>query len=129
MNTNELDKKIKEALSAQDAELFEDYGCEQGLMEMIVDTFRGQRRWLVVLGVIYSIVFFALAIITAVLFFKTDPESTRDLIMWAMGFMFCNFAVAMLKMWYFMEMNRNAVTREVKRLELQIARLANRLSE
>ncbi len=126
---NELDNKIREALSAQDAELFEEYGGEQGLMEMILDTFRGQRRWLVVLGVIYSIVFFILAIITAVMFFKTDPESTRDLIMWAMGFMFCNFAVAMLKMWYFMEMNRNAVTREVKRLELQIARLAKRLSE
>ena len=126
---NDLDNKIREALSAQDAELFEEFGGEQGLMEMIVDTFRGQRRWMVVLGVIYSIVFFVLAIITAVLFFKTDPESTRDLIMWAMGFMFCNFAVAMLKMWYFMEMNRNAVTREVKRLELQIARLAKRLNE
>ena len=129
MNTNELDKKIREALSAQDAELFEEYGSEQGLMEMIVDTFRGQRRWLVVLAFIYSIVFFVLAIVTAVLFFKTDPDSTRDLIMWAMGFLFCNFAVAMLKMWYFMEMNKNAVTREVKRLELQIARLAKRLSE
>ncbi len=126
---NDLDKKIREALSAQDAELFEEFGGEQGLMEMIVDTFRGQRRWLVVLVFVYSIVFFVLASVTAVLFFKTDPDSTRDLIMWAMGFLFCNFAVAMLKMWYFMEMNKNTVTREVKRLELQIARLAKRLSE
>ena len=129
MNTNELDKKIREALSAQDAELFEEYGGEQGLLEMVGDTFRGRRRWLAVLAIVYSIVFFILAIVTAVLFFKTDPDSTRDLIMWAMGFLFCNIAVAMLKMWYFMEMNKNAVTREVKRVELQIARLAKRLSE
>ena len=47
----------------------------------------------------------------------------------AIGFVFCINAVAMLKLWYFMEMNKNAVTREVKRLELQIARLAKRLSE
>ncbi|MCH7603243.1 MAG: hypothetical protein IIB54_10785 [Planctomycetes bacterium] len=126
---NDLDKKIREALSAQDAELFEEFGGEQGLMEMVGDTFRGQRRWLVILVFIYSIVFFVLAIITAVQFFKADPDNTRDLIMWAMGFLFCNIAVAMLKMWYFMEMNKNAVTREVKRLELQIARLAKRLSE
>lgn len=129
MNTNELDKKIKEALSAQDAELFEEYGGEQGIFELIADTFRGKRRWLVVLVYVYSIVFLVLAVITAVQFFKADPDNTRDLILWAMGFLFCNFAVAMLKMWYFMEMNKNAVTREVKRLELQIARLAKRLSE
>lgn len=129
MNTNELDKKIKEALSAQDAELFEEYGGEQGIFELIADTFRGKRRWLVVLVYVYSIVFLVLAVITAVQFFKADPDNTRDLILWAMGFMFCNFAVAMLKMWYFMEMNKNSVTREVKRLELQIARLAQRLSE
>ena len=126
---NDLDKKIREALSTQDAELFEEFGGEQGIFELIGDTFRGKRRWLVVLVYVYSIVFLVLAVITAVQFFKADPDNTRDLIFWAMGFMFCNFAVAMLKMWYFMEMNKNTVTREVKRLELQIAHLAKRISE
>ena len=126
---NDLDKKIREALSAQDAELFEEFGGEQGIFELIGDTFRGKRRWLVVLGYVYSIVFLVLAVITAVQFFKVDPDNTRDLILWAMGFMFCTIPLTMLKMWYFMEMNKNSVTREVKRLELQIARLAKRLSE
>jgi hypothetical protein len=34
--------------------------------------------------------------------------------------------VAILKIWFWMEMHKNAVLREVKRLELQIARLAAR---
>jgi hypothetical protein len=33
-------------------------------------------------------------------------------------------SVAMLKMYFFMEMNKNQVLREVKRLELQVARMA-----
>jgi hypothetical protein len=35
----------------------------------------------------------------------------------------------MLKVMYWMELNKNAVTREIKRLELQIARLANRMKD
>jgi hypothetical protein len=34
--------------------------------------------------------------------------------------------VAMLKMYFWMEMNKNMLLREVKRLELQVARLASR---
>jgi len=32
-----------------------------------------------------------------------------------------------MKTWWWMEVNKNAITREVKRLELQIARLAARV--
>lgn len=122
-----LDDKIKQALSEQDSELLEEFSSEQSIFEIIGDTFRGRQRWLVVLMYIYSVVFFGLAIFTAVKFFQV--ESTRELIAWAVGFLFCTMAVTMLKMWYFMEMNKNAITREVKRLELQIARLASRIGE
>ena len=66
---NDLDKKIREALSTQDAELFEEFGGEQGIFELIGDTFRGKRRWLVVLVYVYSIVFLVLA---------AQYESLRD---------------------------------------------------
>ncbi|MBZ0171437.1 MAG: hypothetical protein K8E66_03575 [Phycisphaerales bacterium] len=48
---------------------------------------------------------------------------------WGLGFLMAMIAVSMMKTWYFMEMNRNCVLREVKRVELQIARLAERLAE
>jgi hypothetical protein len=35
----------------------------------------------------------------------------------------------MMKIWYWLELNKNAVTREIKRLELQVARLSARMRE
>ena len=124
---NELDKKIQEALHAEDAELFEGFGGEQSLFEMVADTFRGKHRWIVVMMVFWKLVFFVLAVLTAVKFFHA--ETTRDIVMWATACILCMSAVSMLKLWYFLEMNKNALTREIKRLELQIARLANRIKD
>ena len=50
-------------------------------------------------------------------------------IAWAGGFGLSLIAIAMLKIWYWMELNKNAVTREVKRVELQLARLARQLKK
>ena len=122
---NELDKKIKEALRQEDAELFEDLGGEPSVFELVIDTFRGKHWWLTLLTIFWSLVFFGLAIFSAVKFFNTDDS--RDMMMWALAFIFCMMAVSMMKMWFWMEMNKNAITREIKRLELQIARLAGRI--
>ena len=122
---NELDRKIREALREEDAELFDDVGGEPSMFEMVMETFRGRHRWLVALMVWWSLVFFALAIVTGVKFFTT--EDSRDMLLWALGFLFCMSAVSMMKIWFWMELNKNAVTREIKRLELQIARLAGRI--
>ncbi len=48
----------------------------------------------------------------------------RETVIWTAGALWAAIAVAMLKMYFWMEMNKNVVLREVKRLELQIARLA-----
>ena len=124
---NELDKKIQEALRNDDEELLNGLGGEPSLFEMLSETFRGRHRWLNVLGAFWTLVFFLLAIFAAVNFFRA--ENTRDLLMWAAGFLFCTTAVAMLKVWYWLEMQKNALLREIKRLELQIARLAGRLKK
>jgi hypothetical protein len=49
--------------------------------------------------------------------------------MWATACIMCTAAVALLKTWYWMEMQRIVVMREIKRVELQIARLATRLRD
>ena len=122
---NELDRKIQEALRDEDAELFETLGGEQSLYDMVADTFRGRHRWMVMLTMCWTLVFFVLAVLSAIRFFRV--EDTREVLMWGGAFIFCMSAVAMLKLWYFMELNKNAVMREIKRVELQIARLAQRI--
>ena len=123
----ELDKKIAEALRKEDAELFGDIGEEPSLSEMVSETFRGKRRWLNILGAIWTLIFVVLGVISAVAFFRTDV--TRDLVMWASACILCTSAVALLKTWYWMEMQRIVVMREIKRIELQIASLAMRIRD
>ena len=122
---NELDKKIQEALRAEDAELFKDFSEEPSVFEMLIETCRGRHRWLNILGAFWTLVFLVLGIVAAVKFFSA--EGTRDIVMWAAACIVCVTAVSMLKIWYFLEINKNALTREIKRLELQIARLAARI--
>ena len=121
----DLDKKIQEALCEEDAELFEEFSEEPSMYEMVIETFRGRYRWMAMVAVFYCIVFIALFIFAGIKFF--NAEAMRDMMMWGALCIVCWFAVFMMKVWYWMELNKNALTREIKRLELQIARLAGRI--
>ena len=122
----DIDALIREALSQEEAEILERLG-EQSLPEMVTGLFRGKRRWLAVLSMTSQTVFFVLAIYTAVEFF--GAAEIRDMLIWGAAFYFCVLASMANKLWSWMEMNRNSVTREIKRLELQIAHLASELRE
>ena len=124
---NDLEKKIREALRKEDAELYKEFEDEPSVFEMLMETCRGRRRWLNMLGAFWTLVFVVLGVLAAVKFF--GAVATRDIVMWAAACILCMSAVSMLKVWYFLEINKNAVTREIKRLELQIARLANRIKD
>ena len=91
--------------------------------QLIGDMFKGKLRWTTFLVWIYVIAFTVLMVITAVMFFATDAGDTKGLIMWAGAFITCGLFVGMLKMWFWMAMNRNMLAREVKRLEIRIAEL------
>jgi hypothetical protein len=121
----DIDEKIREALRHEDAELLAHYQSGPPVHELLIDTFRGRRVWLSSLAVVFTIVFFGLSLFAVYGFFHT--EGTRSLIAWASGFLWASLAVAMLKIWFWMEIQRNAVVREIKRLELQVANLSRQL--
>ena len=124
---NELDKAIQESLRKEDAELFKDFGEEPSMFAMVMETFQGRHRWLVMMTVFWTLVFMVLAVLSGIRFFRA--EATRDLMMWAAACIVCLSAVSMMKVWFWMELNKNSITREIKRLELQIARLAGRIKD
>ena len=115
-----LDEKIREALRAEDQDIFET--GEPGMRELVAETFRGKLRLFTWMTMFMVLVFFVLQIVTAVLFFRA--EVLEDKILWATAFLFCGMAVGMLKMWNWMQMDKISVLREIKRLELQVARLS-----
>ncbi len=123
----DIDDIIREAIADDDDKRWFDELDEQSIHEMVVDSFQGKSRWLVI-GVYVSIAGFACMLVFSVAkFFAADSE--REMIAWGVSSMFCCTAVAMMKIWYWMELNKNAVTREIKRFELQLARLTSRLGD
>jgi uncharacterized membrane protein YciS (DUF1049 family) len=70
------------------------------------------------------VVFLIAGVYSAVQMFSAAEVTA--MLKWAVGVILCGHVVAMLKIWYWLEMQKNSLTREIKRLELQIATLSNR---
>jgi hypothetical protein len=120
---NDIDELIKQALCEDDARWFNELE-EQSMREMVVESFRGKMRWLVVLVYFWIGTFALLALISGIQLLRT--EDPRIMLLMAVGFLFCCVSVAMLKVWYWIELSKKATIREMKRIELQLARLSAR---
>jgi hypothetical protein len=123
---NDLDRKIREALPPDEAGLLGPPG-EPPLWEQLREMFQGRLRWVSVLVVVGSLACGVFAIVSVVCFFQAD--GTREMIAWAGGFGFGLIAVSFGRLWFWLLLHRNAVLREVKRVELQLARLSSRLQK
>jgi len=120
-----IDQMIREALGKEDSELLEFYK-EPAIHEMLMETFRGRFRWINDLAFTWTILILGLLVVLAYLFFHA--QSTQVMIAYATGFLWGIMWIAMLKIWFWLEMNKNSLTREIKRLELQLANLSRRSS-
>jgi uncharacterized membrane protein YciS (DUF1049 family) len=122
----DIDVKIREALRQEDAELLDHFRGDAPIQELLLETFRGRNRWLNVLGVLGTILIMVLMTLVAIQFFHA--ELVREMIAWATIFL-CGFTmIALVKIWFWLELNKNMLTREIKRLELQVATLSRRVS-
>jgi hypothetical protein len=125
--TNEhenIDRLIREALSDENARAFDDLG-EQSLVEQAFGALSGRGRALKILMMFIALIMFGLAVYSAVSFFRA--ADVKELLMWASGFFFFMMATTGIKVWWWMEMEKNATVREIKRVELQVAQLAGLL--
>lgn len=117
----DLDEQIRAALKEEEAEMLSKYESDESLPKMLVSLYQGRRSWINASATIVTFVIFGLQIWCGFKFF--DAETTREMIAWATGFLTLFLWVVMMKIWFWLELLRNSVTREVKRLELQVALL------
>jgi hypothetical protein len=120
----EIDVLIREALGQADADLLDQFG-EQSIPEMITEAFRGRHRLEMGAVTLVIMLFFGLTIFCAVRF--VGATEIRQMLLWGAGVFIGFSSMAGFKLVGWMEMNRNALAREIKRLELQIAQLAKTL--
>lgn len=120
-NKDGLDEQLARALGDMPP------GSEEvGVLGDVLATLRGRNRFLVMFVFFFATVFAAGMFYCGYHFFTV--EGAESVVRWGIGTMLCAMANMALKMWHWMEMNRISVLREVKRTELQVARLAEKLA-
>lgn len=124
-NIEDIDKLIKETLTQEEAKFYDDLD-EQNALQMVMGLFRGKNKWLLVMMNIVTLVFFGLFIYCLVQFF--NAEVTKDLLKWGLGSIVFLLGVSILKVFAWMQMDKNAIMRELKRLELQVSSLYHKIS-
>jgi len=116
----DLDHAIRRTLSAED-QAFLDKLDKETPIDDIFSTFQGRYGALNVFAAIVTFALFGAVIYCAWNAF--NAADVRSTLLWGFGASFAMLGVAMLKMYFWMEMHKNQILREVKRLELQVARL------
>ena len=120
-----IDDKILETLNSEDRNILNSIGKEPGFFGLIAESFRGKLKALVFTVFILILIFAVVLIYCAVNFFSVEDLESK--LNWLAVGLTALIVIGLLRLWYFMELNRLSVIREVKRLELQIALLAKRL--
>ena len=125
-NMEDIDKLIKETLTQEEAKFYNELEA-QNVFEMLAGIFKGKNSWAMLLMSVVSVVVFGLLIYCVLQFF--DAEATKELIKWSAASFVCLIAIGMLKLFAWMQMDKNAILREMKRLELQISALHGKISD
>jgi len=120
---SDIDQKIQEALDEETIELLAGLE-EQGLFAQLGGLFKGKLAWFNVVAITIGTIA-AFSGIYAVWQFVIATE-VPSMLRWAALAWALFSANMMIKIWSWMRMETNRNIREVKRLELQIARLLAR---
>jgi len=117
---DELDALIAEALDADDRELLAEVGDEPGYFSQARGLFRGRLAWVMWLAYVMNIIGGMVAVWAAWQMFQT-----QDVVMtirWALLVLVSLNIGLFMKSGLGYQMQTNRLLREIKRLELQIAR-------
>jgi hypothetical protein len=117
---DDTDGIIRQALEQEEAEAFlaqED----PTVATLLMATFKGRHRRLAIGGAILNLLLFVVAIVSVVRFFRADDA--LHVLRWGAAAFLCFGTIMAVKIWYWLEMVRLSLTRDLKRLELRVSRL------
>jgi Family of unknown function (DUF6768) len=123
-NMEDIDKLIKETLTKEEAKFYDELD-EQNLFQMLSGIFKGKNTWLAIIMNIMNAIIFGLLIYCIIQ--TMDVEKTNDLILWVGAVILCFLTMGMIKIYMWMQIHKNAIIRELKRLELQVSSLSGKI--
>jgi hypothetical protein len=116
-----IDDTIRRALSADDLRAYEELSRAQNPLQATITAFRTQHLAFSIAGFLAGTVCLTLA--GYAVWRAAEATEVKAMLGWAGVAAFGFFFLGLLKMWFWMEMQKNSVVRELKRLELQVASL------
>ncbi|HEY9117281.1 MAG TPA: DUF6768 family protein [Roseivirga sp.] len=116
----EFDVIIQEALTKEEAQYFEQMG-EQNLPQMLIGLYKGKNSWLNVVIMVMTFVVLGIGIYTFIQMLNATETNLK--IEWMFYTILCFINISMLKIYSWNQLDKNALIREIKRLEYQVALL------
>ncbi len=118
-----IDELIKETLTKEEAKYY-DQLHEQDFFQEFGNLFTGKKAWATILSFIYIFAFIGVLIWAIINFIQV--ESVKEIATWGLVILVSFNAIGLLKIWGWMQMDKNELKREIKRLELQVSVLAGK---
>jgi hypothetical protein len=116
---DDLDREIEAALSAEDRAVLAKLG-EQGVFGQWFGVYDGAVRGIAVFATVVTFALFFAAVYCG--WRSLGAGEALDAARWGTAAIGLMVMVGFLKLWFWLRMESNRVLREIKRLELQIAR-------
>ena len=122
----DIDKRIIETMNDDEAELFNSM-AEENLFSSWMGIYTGENKYIAILLSVFTAIFAIAAFYFGYLFFTTEaqPEMIRY---GAAMFIFIMFT-AFIKLWFWNQMDKRAILREIKRVEFHFALLMEKRSD
>ncbi|WP_251358600.1 DUF6768 family protein [Kangiella sp. TOML190] len=120
-----IDERIKKELESESEQLDKILAQEPGLFNQVTSIFKGSLKGWVIMVNIAVMIFTVLMFWSGYEFFMAS--STDDRIFWGVIALAAIKGQVSLKEWLFSEMRRNSLMREIKRLELSIEHLEQKI--
>lgn len=116
-----IDDTIRRALSPDDLRAYDELSRAESPLQATISAFRTQHAAFRVAGFLAGTLCLALG--AYAVWRAAEASELKAELGWAGVAAFAFFFMGLLKLWFWMEMQKNSIVREVKRLELQVASL------
>jgi hypothetical protein len=125
-NEQDIDRLISESLNKEEAEFYASLE-EEGLPQKVKSLYSGKFGRMAILTAIVHTIAVAVAVYCGYKLF-TSPDVVEILRYSVVLFIAWSFGI-MIKLWQWMQMDKETVMREMKRLEFQVAVLMEKNSD
>lgn len=126
MKKEEVDKLITESLNKDEAEFYNTLD-EESVFKMWGGVYTGKNSWIAVILSIFTVVFVIAVFYSGYKFFNV--QTTVEMLRYGAGLFIFMMFTAMLKVWLWMQMDKNSIIREMKRIEFQVALLMEKKAD